>query len=116
MKEKYLYMFLLFVFTCFATQAQQSKNNAANETIKTENTLEKVQVYPNPVTNGKITINTETNSNKTVELYDVLGKKILNTEMSSYQKEINVTHLKAGVYILKIAEKNNSITRKVIIK
>lgn len=116
MKEKYLYIFLLFIITSFSVQAQTAKNSGIAEQTKTENPLEKVQIYPNPVTGGKIYINAENSSFKTIELYDMLGKRILVTEMNNYQKEINVSNLKAGVYILKLSEKNNSITRKIIIK
>src|SRR5690606_9361957 len=116
MKEKYLYIFLLLLITSFSVQAQTAKNNGIVEQVKTENTLEKVQIYPNPVTSGKIYINSESNTFKTIELYDMLGKRIFSTDMNNYQKEINVSHLKAGVYIMKVTEKSNSITRKIIIK
>ena len=116
MKEKYLYIFLLLIITSFSAQAQTAKNSGIADQVKTENTLDKVQIYPNPVTSGKIYINAETTSTKTVELYDMLGKRIVFTEMNGYQKELNVSNLKAGVYILKLSEKNNSITRKIVIK
>ncbi|MEG1021551.1 MAG: T9SS type A sorting domain-containing protein [Myroides sp.] len=116
MKEKYLYIFLLLIITSFSAQAQTAKNSGVADQVKTENTLDKVQIYPNPVTSGKIYINAETNSVKAIELYDMLGKRILTTEMNGYQKELNVANLKAGVYILKLSEKNNSITRKIVIK
>ncbi|HLW63244.1 MAG TPA: T9SS type A sorting domain-containing protein [Flavobacterium sp.] len=118
MKEKYLYIFLLFIITGLSVQAQTTKKNSnTTETVKTENVLEKVQIYPNPVIGGKIYINSEySNSPKQIELYDMLGKKVMMTEMNNYQKELNVNNLKAGVYILKISDKTNSITRKIIIK
>lgn len=116
MKEKYLYIFLMLIVTSFSAQAQTAKNSVVADQVKTENTLDKVQIYPNPVTSGKIYINAETNSVKGIELYDMLGKRILTTEMNGYQKELNVANLKAGVYILKLSEKNNSITRKIVIK
>ncbi len=116
MKEKYLYIFLLLIITSFSAQAQTAKNSGVADQVKTENTLDKVQIYPNPVTSGKIYINAETTSTKTIELYDMLGKRIVFTEMNGYQKELNVSNLKAGVYILKLSEKNNSITRKIVIK
>jgi len=116
MKEKYLYIFLLLIITSFSVQAQTAKNSGVADQVKTENTLDKVQIYPNPVTSGKIYINAETNSVKAIELYDMLGKRILTTEMNGYQKELNVSNLKAGVYILKLSERNNSITRKIVIK
>ncbi len=116
MKEKYLYIFLLLLITSFSVQAQTAKNSGIADQVKTENTLDKVQIYPNPVTSGKIYINAETSSTKYVEMYDMLGKRIFTTEMNGYQKELNVSNLKAGVYILKLSEKNNNITRKIVIK
>lgn len=116
MKEKYLYIFLLLIITSFSAQAQTAKNSGVADQVKIENTLDKVQIYPNPVTSGKIYINVETNTTKSIELYDMLGKRILSTEMNGYQKELNVANLKAGVYILKLSEKNNNITRKIVIK
>jgi len=106
----------MLIITSFSAQAQTAKNSGVADQVKTENTLDKVQIYPNPVTSGKIYINAETNSVKAIELYDMLGKRILTTEMNGYQKELNVSNLKAGVYILKLSEKNNSITRKIVIK
>lgn len=118
MKEKYLYILLMLIVTSFSAQAQTAKNTGLADQVKTENTLDKVQIYPNPVTSGKIYINVETNTTttKNIELYDMLGKRILSTEMNGYQKELNVANLKAGVYILKLSEKNNNITRKIVIK
>lgn len=116
MKYKYLYILLLFIVTSLGANAQTVKNNVVAEPNKSENTLEKVQIYPNPVTGGKIYIATETNTTKVIEMYDMLGKRIFITEMTGFQKELSVNNLKTGVYILKITEKNNSITRKVIIK
>lgn len=116
MKEKYLIIFLLLLITSFGTQAQNIKNGGIAETTKTENVLEKTQIYPNPITNGKVYISTETNTPKDIELYDMLGKRVLVTDMNGYQRELNVGNLKSGVYLMKITEKGNSITRKIIIK
>ncbi|HUH25938.1 MAG TPA: T9SS type A sorting domain-containing protein [Flavobacterium sp.] len=117
MKKRYLYIFLLLVITSFSVQAQTGKNNGISENTRTESSaLDKVQIYPNPVTNGKIYVNSESNSYKAIELYDMLGKRVLATDMTSSQKELNVVNLKAGVYILKVSDKTNSISRKIIIK
>jgi len=116
MKKKYLYIFLLLFITAFSVQAQTSKSTGPAEPSKAENTLERIQIYPNPVTTGKIYINSESNTSKEIDLYDMLGKKVLSTDMSGYQKEISLGTLKAGVYLLKVTEKSNSITRKIIIK
>jgi hypothetical protein len=52
--------------------------------------------------------------NKEVAIYDVLGKKVLQSTMTS--KELNVSSLSPGVYIIKIKEGEATATRKLIIK
>lgn len=116
MKEKYLYILLLLFTITFSGYAQTAKLSNTQDIAKTDNILEKTQIYPNPVTSGKIYINTESSSTKIIEIYDMLGKKIFFTDMTSYQKELNISNLKSGVYLLKVTDKENSITRKIIIK
>lgn len=73
-----------------------------------------LSIYPNPVTNGTLFIETAANTEKTVTIFDVLGKQVLNTVTSS--NDINVSKLRAGVYVLKITEEGNTATRKLVIK
>jgi len=47
-------------------------------------------------------------------IFDVLGKKVLQTTMSS--KELNISNLTPGVYIIKINEGDATATRKLIVK
>lgn len=112
MKQKYtLYILLTLLFT-FNAFSQDKKNNNS----KTEN-IEGLQIYPNPVTNGRIYISTEQNSStKEIEIYDMLGKKVLNTTLTNNNKEINISNLTPGIYMIKITENNTSATRKLVIK
>lgn len=108
MIQKYLYiLFILFSFqqTSFA---QEKKSNAEF--------AEQISIYPNPTTINKITIQTESNLNKEVEIFDMLGKKVLSLTFSTKDREIVLQNLKAGVYIIKIKEENNSTSRKLVIK
>ena len=52
--------------------------------------------------------------NKEIIIFDLLGKKVLQTLISS--KELNVSSLNPGVYIIKINEENASATRKLIVR
>ncbi|UMY66677.1 MULTISPECIES: T9SS type A sorting domain-containing protein [unclassified Flavobacterium] len=78
------------------------------------NNIDGLKVYPNPVTNGRLFIDSASNGTKTVAIYDVLGKQVLNTTTSS--NEINVAAIKGGVYIVKITEEGKTATRKLVIK
>lgn len=79
-----------------------------------ENTIEGLNFYPNPVTNGKVYITTKFNEDKLITIFDVLGKRVLQTSLSS--KELNVSSLTPGVYIIKIEEGDATATRKLIIR
>lgn len=84
----------------------------ANLSVK-ENNIAGLKVYPNPVTNGKLFITTDANVEKTVAIYDVLGKQVVNTTATEF---VNVSNLKGGVYIVKITEEGKTATRKLVIK
>ncbi len=79
-----------------------------------QNDIAGLKVYPNPVTNGKLFIETANNGEKAVVVYDVLGKQVLNTTTSS--NEVNVAGLTTGVYVVKITEEGNTATKKLVIK
>ena len=51
---------------------------------------------------------------KEITIFDVLGKKVLQTQLSS--RELNVSSLSPGVYIIKINENQATATRKLIIR
>lgn len=97
MAKKYLFiLFFLFAFSG-AVSAQEG-----------------LGFYPNPVNNGKIYITSKSSLDKEVFIFDVLGKKVLQTVTSS--KEVNVSALSPGVYIIKIREGESTATRKLIVK
>lgn len=79
-----------------------------------DTSIEGLSFYPNPATNGKIFISSKSAAAKEVEIYDVLGKKVFQTISSS--KEVNISMLSPGVYIIKIRENDHNATRKLIIK
>lgn len=77
------------------------------------NSITGLRVYPNPVTNGKFFISTDSNSEKSVVIFDVLGKQVVKTTAT---ESVNVSNLKSGVYIVKITEEGKTATRKLVIK
>ncbi|MEC4004051.1 T9SS type A sorting domain-containing protein [Flavobacterium sp. SUN052] len=79
-----------------------------------KNEISGLSVFPNPVKNGVFYINTNANAERTVTVYDVLGKQVLNTTTSD--SAVNVSSLNAGVYMVKITEEGNTATRKLVIE
>jgi len=71
-----------------------------------------IKIYPNPVSGNEITI--ITNSDILVEVYDVLGKKVKQQNLTANQKKINITGLKKGIYLLRLKSDNGTITKKLV--
>ncbi len=95
--------------------SQGFSQSSVNTTITSQN-IEGLSIYPNPVTNGKtfIYITSKRNLSKKVEFFNVLGKQIFSIVLTG--KELNISRLSKGVYILKVTENNKSETRKLVIK
>lgn len=113
MAKNYFYIAILtaFFFT-LSTTAQESKQQSK---IQETTSIEGLNLYPNPVSNGKVYITSKNDSNKDIIIFDVLGKKVLQSTISS--KELNISSLSPGVYIIKINEGDTATaTRKLIIK
>lgn len=83
--------------------------NSLSVASATKNTF---YIQPTQVSNGIIYISSSTNKLKTVKIYDQSSKLILSTQT---QKEVNVSTLKKGVYIINVEELGNSTSKKVII-
>jgi len=77
-----------------------------------QNTKMGLIVYPNPVNNGLLNIQTTNNSVKDVVVYDLLGKQVLSTSTSN---TVNVSSLESGIYTMKIKEEDNTGIMKIVI-
>jgi len=103
-------------------------SNNVEETVELEvvsTTLNnRIQVYPNPTT-GKLTITTiprwrgqgvEQLTINSVEFFDVYGRKqkiIFNFQFSTFNS-IDISHLSAGIYFVKISTEVGVAMRKVV--
>ena len=112
MAKNYFYITLLlgFFFT-LSVSAQEAKQQSK---LQETTVIEGLNLYPNPVSNGKVYITSKNDLDKEIIIFDVLGKKVLQTSMSS--KELNISNLTPGVYIIKITEDEFTATRKLIVK
>jgi hypothetical protein len=82
--------------------------------VSQNETIAGLEVYPNPVTNGILFVDTKANAEKNIAIYDLIGKQVLNTTTAS--STINVAQLNGGVYILRITEAGKTATSKLVIK
>ncbi len=79
-----------------------------------ENQIEGLKMYPNPVANGLLYITSNTNVEKEVVIFDILGKEMLHTVIS--ENTLNVANLKSGNYLVKITEEGKTSTRQLVIE
>lgn len=89
----------------------QSPINICTASVK-ENNIEGLNIFPNPA-NDVLNITSNSTADKNVQLFDLTGKKVLDVTTVS---QVNVSTLKAGIYVAKINEAGKTATRKVIIK
>ncbi len=76
-----------------------------------QNQISGLQVYPNP-TKNILNIITDLNSAKNVEIYDMIGKKVL---VENIQSQLDVSSLLTGMYIVKITEDGKTSTKRLAI-
>ncbi|MFV0573607.1 MAG: T9SS type A sorting domain-containing protein [Xanthomarina gelatinilytica] len=110
MKKQYL-IFLTLAFGLLTCNGFSQTNGLV---LNEPSDIENLSIYPNPVSTGKVYITSKNNAPKHIEIYNVLGRIILTVTL--LQKELNVSKLKAGVYIIKVTENNISTTRKLVIR
>ena len=102
MKKFYFIFFFLFLSLSYAQDG------------KSQGDIEGFKLYPNPTTNGKVYVITADKAPKKIQIFDVLGTQVLQTTI--LREELNVSELDAGVYVLRVYEKDKMATRKLIIK
>ncbi len=112
MKKNYFYIITLLVF--FFSMSLTAQENKQQPRTQETTSIEGLSLYPNPVSNGKVYITSKNDSDKEVIIFDILGKKVLQTMLSS--RELNISNLSPGVYIIKINEDEATATRKLIVR
>lgn len=77
--------------------------------IEDEDLVSQFKMYPNP-TNSIVNIETDLQI-ENVEIYTILGNKVLETK----SKQIDVSQLAGGTYILKVSSERGTLSKKLII-
>ncbi|MCD4774277.1 MAG: lamin tail domain-containing protein [Bacteroidales bacterium] len=77
-----------------------------------------VVFYPNPVTDGKLTIDADYKIIK-IEIFNILGKAILNKNYQSGLKNtvVDINKLESSIYFVNVTfENNQTVMKKIIIR
>ena len=96
------------------SQLYNEISSTGNPTI---NTSSEINIFPNPVVNGsfRLEMNNWNNEEVALTLYDLYGKKILQEKVQE-SKQIDVSKVPAGTYIVSIRTKENNINKKIVIR
>jgi len=80
-----------------------------------QNALENITLHPNPTT-GELRIENGELRIKSVEVFDVYGRKLLSNHLitSSSNQKIDISHLNSGIYFVKITTEQGVIVEKII--
>lgn len=111
--KNYFYILSIILGLGFGATSY-AQTDPSKSSVSAQEGINDLSIYPNPVSNGKIYITTLKNLTKDIQIYDVLGKNVLSTSL--FGKELNISKLTPGIYILKIKEGNNSATRKLVVR
>lgn len=112
MKQQYLLSFLLVCFLLLSNSITAQSTSLPAYTQ--EKPIEGLSIYPNPVSGSKVYITSDRNQAKEVEIFNVLGKKVLSSRVTG--RELDVSELTPGIYILKISEGSSQATRKLVVR
>jgi hypothetical protein len=93
-------------FSFFHNAAASLKNNA----------IVGFATYPNPVSNGILTISSASDSLKNITIFNLLGKQVLSSSFSGIQSNVDVSSISSGIYILKVTEAGKTATKKLVIR
>tara|TARA_R110002049_G_scaffold2846_6_gene23159 strand:+ start:15427 stop:17505 length:2079 start_codon:yes stop_codon:yes gene_type:complete len=72
--------------------------------------------YPNPITKKEFTVSSNSNAKKTINIFNVLGKRVLTTGFSGTKYLVDVSAINSGIYILKVTEDGKTATKKLVIR
>ena len=76
--------------------------------------LSNLKIYPNPVNGNYVTIQSPISGDKNIEVYDITGKRLINTILNS--DKLDISSVSAGVYLVKVTVQGQSKVSKLIIR
>ncbi|MCL2073774.1 MAG: T9SS type A sorting domain-containing protein [Marinilabiliaceae bacterium] len=102
---------------CGESDLTESVSVEINVGIETLRVTSEITIYPNP-TSGVFSVFSfqfSENSNvihPLVELFDITGRKLLTFKLDKLSTEIDISHLSAGIYFLKIGNEMVKVVKK----
>jgi len=76
--------------------------------------LSDLKLYPNPVNGDYVTIQSSISGEKNIEVYDITGKRLINTILNS--DKLDISSVSSGVYLVKVTVQGQTKVSKLIIR
>ena len=81
--------------------------------LTTENfQQQEIKIFPNPANGNEVNI--ISNKDIIAEVYDILGKRVNQQNLTSNQRKLNISGLKKGIYLLKLKTDSGTVTKKLM--
>ena len=74
-----------------------------------------IHIFPNP-SNGILNLNLDDDLIYTLNIMDILGKKVFTTIVTDKNNKIDLNHLKKGVYMLELKNNTSHYSKEIIIE
>ncbi len=115
MKKIYLLFICLGLIGFSFTSGIQAQSNSYEKQDSGEIKIEGLSIYPNPAPAGSVLyITSDLELTKTVTIFSALGEKVLFKVLIG--KELDISRLNRGVYVIKVKEGKITATKKLIIQ
>jgi len=106
-----------YVKTYYTFGCVSNSSNHVTETIGLgiKEFSNEIKIYPNPTT-GMLQVMSNELQVTSVEVFDVYGRKLINSQFSilNSQLKIDVSHLQVGIYFIKITTEKGITIQKII--
>ncbi len=79
---------------------------------KTNKMLDNIKIYPNPAIDK---LNIEVEENSKIQIIDINGKNVYESQNENQKHEININELVNGIYMIKIYNDHSVKMRKIVI-
>ena len=77
--------------------------------------LPQVNIYPNP-SSGRLNVETADYHHAMVELHNLHGQSILAQTLDGPKTVLDITHLQAGIYLVKVRSEKGTFVSKVVVQ
>jgi len=115
MKKIYLLLTFIGLICLSFSSGIQAQSNLDKRQESKDIKIEELRLFPNPMPAGSaLYITSKLGLTKQVSIYTVLGKKIFFKVLIG--KELDLSHLNRGVYIIKVTENDKTATQKLIVE